>query len=471
MDIEGEATYFESDEGGQNMNETLENVSCTCACCGSSRYCGVLTIEDIRNHSWMTADAAYECYVSYAKSVGFGVRKGDAARGKDGNYTRRRFFCNKAGYREEKYYNNSNRKREHKAETRTGCEAKLSIYLDESSSVWRVRKLVEEHNHELIPQCLVHLIPNHRRLTDANKAQTDTMIMHGLPTSQIMGYLVGQAGGYHRVGFSKKDLDNYIERSRRARIIGGDSNATIGYLSGKADLDPMAMARYSSTPEDRLGNLFWADGMSKADYQLFGDVLAFDTTYRKNKYKKPLVIFSGSNHHRQTCIFGFAVLEDESGPTYTWLLKNFLDVMLGKSPTVVVTDGDEGMKEGIANAFPNATHRLCGWHLQKNATSNIKDPTFCAEFKKCMYGKWHPDEFELRWAKMVDTFGLQNNEWVNIQYARKKNWASSYLMDKFCAEFRTTSRCEGINNYVKTFINSCHCLLDLVTNLEGRIWD
>ncbi|RYR37876.1 hypothetical protein Ahy_A09g042789 [Arachis hypogaea] len=221
MDIEGEATYLESDEGGQNMKETQKNVSCTCACRGSSRYCGVLTTEDIRNHSWMTSDAAYECYVSYAKSVGFGVRKGDAARGKDGKYRRRRFFCNKAGHREEKYYNNPNRKREHKAETRTGCEAKLSIYLDESSSVW----------------------------------------------------------------------------------------------------------------------------------------------------------------------------------------------------------------------------------------------------------KWHPDEFELRWAKMVDTFGLQNNEWVNIQYARKENWASSYLMDKFCAGFRTTSRCEGINNYVKTFINSHHCLLDLVTNLERAVRD
>ncbi|KAL4373985.1 hypothetical protein AHAS_Ahas05G0136500 [Arachis hypogaea] len=149
MDIEGEATYFESDEGGQNMKETQENVSCTCACRGSSRYCGVLTTEDIRNHSWMTSDAVYECYVSYAKSVGFRVRKGDAVCGKHGKYRRRR---------------------EHKAETQTGCEAKLSMYLDESSSVWRVRKLLEEHNHELIPQCLIHLIPNHRHLTDANKA-------------------------------------------------------------------------------------------------------------------------------------------------------------------------------------------------------------------------------------------------------------------------------------------------------------
>ncbi|KAL4276372.1 hypothetical protein AHAS_Ahas20G0200600 [Arachis hypogaea] len=44
-------------------------------------------------------------------------------------------------------------------------------------------------------------------------------------------------------------------------------------------------------------------------------------------------------------------------------------------------------------------------------------------------------------------------------------------MEKFCAGFRTTSRCEGINNYVKTFISSRHCLLDLVTNLERAVRD
>ncbi|XP_016195881.1 uncharacterized protein LOC107636924 [Arachis ipaensis] len=50
----------------------------------------------------------------------------------------------------------------------------------------------------------------------------------------------------------------------------------------------MTMTRYSSTTEDRLGSLFWADGICRADYQYFGDVLTFDATYKKNKYKKPL---------------------------------------------------------------------------------------------------------------------------------------------------------------------------------------
>ncbi|KAL4371425.1 hypothetical protein AHAS_Ahas06G0164500 [Arachis hypogaea] len=67
---------------------------------------------------------------------------------------------------------------------------------------------------------------------------------HGLPTSKIMGLMVGQAGGYANVEFTKKDLDNHFQRARRAMLIGGDSNATISYLLGKADVDPMAMTRY-----------------------------------------------------------------------------------------------------------------------------------------------------------------------------------------------------------------------------------
>ncbi|KAL4307331.1 hypothetical protein AHAS_Ahas16G0267600 [Arachis hypogaea] len=223
---------------------------------------------------------------------------------------------------------------------------------------------------------------------------------HGLPTSKIMGLMVGQAGGYANVGFTKKDLDNHFQ-SRRAKLIGGDSNAMISYLLGKADVDPMAMARYSDIDEGWLGNLFWADGICRSDYQCFGDVLAFDTTYRKNKYRRPLVIFSGCNHHRQTCIFDFPLVEDERTATYTWLLQNCLEVMLNKSSSVVVTDGDKAMKAAIREIFPDATHRLCGWHIQKNVTANIKNKKFSNDFRRCSYAPWHPDEFKEYWENMI----------------------------------------------------------------------
>nr|XP_029145485.1 protein FAR1-RELATED SEQUENCE 5-like isoform X2 [Arachis hypogaea]XP_029145486.1 protein FAR1-RELATED SEQUENCE 5-like isoform X2 [Arachis hypogaea]XP_029145487.1 protein FAR1-RELATED SEQUENCE 5-like isoform X2 [Arachis hypogaea] len=471
MDVDSEPLSSQDNVEDPMMTSMEENVNCTCDCGGSSSKCVTVTADDIINQTFETSDAAYNLYVRYARCLGFGVRKGDTAREKDGTQRRRRFFCSKEGKRAEKYISSLSRKREHRALTRTGCEAMLAVYLDTKTSTWRVKKLVEKHNHDLVPQCLVHLIPNHRGLTEPQKAQANTMHDHGLPTSKIMGLMVGQAGGYANVGFTKKDLDNHFQRARRAMLIGGDSNATISYLLGKTDVDPMAMTRYSATDEGRLANLFWADGICRSDYQCFGDVLAFDTTYRKNKYRRPLVIFSGCNHHRQTCIFGFALVEDERTATYTWLLQNFLEVMLNKSPSVVVTDGDEAMKAAIREIFPDATHRLCGWHIQKNVTANTKNKNFSNDFRRCLYAPWHPEEFEEYWENMIKKYGLEENEWVLSEYEKRKSWASAYLRDKFCAGFRTTSRCEAINNFIKRFIGIRQSLLELVQNLEHALMD
>ncbi|KAL4390834.1 hypothetical protein AHAS_Ahas03G0184700 [Arachis hypogaea] len=150
-----------------------------------------------------------------------------------------------------------------------------------------------------------------------------------------------------------------------------------GYLEGKTNADMITVARYTRTEDNRLGSLFWVDGEMMSDYQVFGDVLAFDSTYRSNKYRKPLVVFSVSNHDKQTCIFGFTLLEDEEVRTYRWMLLNLLDVMGQKKPCVVVMDGDKAMRAAIAEVMPTVTHRLCGWHLEKNCVQMVKDTEFC----------------------------------------------------------------------------------------------
>ena len=151
----------------------------------------------------------------------------------------------------------------------------------------KVSKVEETHNHEMTLPTFVHLITNHRLITDAEKVQIDSMHRYGIKTSQIRGFVTGQAGGYSCLRFLKKDLYNYIDRERRAKIIDGDATAAISYLQGKANAELMIVARYTCIDDDRLGNLFWADGLSRVDYQYFGDVVAFGSTYKKNKYNKP----------------------------------------------------------------------------------------------------------------------------------------------------------------------------------------
>jgi len=45
--------------------------------------------------------------------------------------------------------------------------------------------------------------------------------------------------------------------------------------------------------------LFWCDRASSVDFETFGQVLVFDTTYRFNVYNKPLVVFVGINYNQK----------------------------------------------------------------------------------------------------------------------------------------------------------------------------
>lgn len=80
---------------------------------------------------------------------------------------------------------------------------------------------------------------------------------------------------------------NYFSRQRHNIIKGGDARATLTYLTVKADTDGMLYSKYTTTKDGRLKNLFWADGGSRAYFQCFGDVLAFDSTYNMTKYNNP----------------------------------------------------------------------------------------------------------------------------------------------------------------------------------------
>ncbi|XP_057746829.1 protein FAR1-RELATED SEQUENCE 5-like [Arachis stenosperma] len=173
-----------------------------------------------------------------------------------------------------------------------------------------------------------------------------------------MGYMVSQKGRYHKVGFTSKDLHNHISKTRRGKVKDGDALAVLAYLLSKVDSNPLFLGKFT-LKDSKLDNLVWADGASIVDYECFGDVLAFYTTYKKNVYNKPLVIFSGTNHHGQTTIFGCALLSDERSDTFKWALKKFLKFMFGKLPRSVVIDGDHAMRDAILEVFFGITLPLC----------------------------------------------------------------------------------------------------------------
>ncbi|XP_016206731.1 protein FAR1-RELATED SEQUENCE 5-like [Arachis ipaensis] len=238
-----------------------------------------------------------------------------------------------------------------------------------------------------------------------------------------MGYMVFQKGGYDKVGFTSKDLHNHISKTRHGKVKDGDAFAALAYLLSKVDSDPLFLGKFT-LKDGRLDNLVWANGASVVDYECFGDVLTFDTTYKKNVYNKPLVIFSGTNHHGQTTIFGCALLSDERAKTFKWALKEFLKIMARKLPGGVMTDGDRAMREAIL--------------------------------------EYTVQIFEERWSEIISKYGLIENEWVQGIYNDKMKWATAYLREHLFGRIRTTSQCEGIHSLLKNYVDSKTSLLEFM---------
>ncbi|XP_058211527.1 protein FAR1-RELATED SEQUENCE 5-like [Rhododendron vialii] len=274
----------------------------------------------------------------------------------------------------------------------------------------------------------------------------------GMKPAQIMDYMTCQSGGFHNVGFTVKDLRNKLHSIRKEEIKNGDAEGALGYLSAQVSNDPLFFFKYTVDEDDRLETLFWTDGRSKMDYAAFGDVLVFDTTYRTNAYKKPFVILAGVSNNFTTTIFGCALLSKETEDTYNWVLSTFLEAMDGKRPISMVTDGDLAMRNAIRNIFPDVRHRLCSWHLERNAAKNVHIPEFVSDFTILMQMECDVEEFETLWADMVSHYGLETNAWVVEMYNNRERWAEAYLLGHFFAGMRSTQRCEGMNRYLNRFL-------------------
>ncbi|KAH9658300.1 protein FAR1-RELATED SEQUENCE [Citrus sinensis] len=326
-------------------------------------------------------------YINYSRLVGFSVRKNKLRRSKSGRITIRRWVCNLKGYRAERYLANDNIVREPRPITRTGCKASFRVNYDNSSGKYTVTEFRTEHNHPLTSPNEVHLLRSHWHVSEGDLAQAKALRHISVKTCQVV---------------------DYMDADRCAEIGDIDSMATIAYFTAKSDNDPGLYHEYTLDDENRLRNLFWTDYMARYDYECFGDVLAFDATYKTNAYQKPLVTLVGTNHHCRTTVFGFALLGNETVESYTWLLQTFLSTMGNGRPKSVITDGDKAMSKAIKTVFVGATHRISA------------------------------GEFDQWWFALVDEFKLHEHGWVKKMYAKRHKWAKAFLKGTFFADIKWT---------------------------------
>ncbi|XP_028110428.1 protein FAR1-RELATED SEQUENCE 5-like [Camellia sinensis] len=234
-----------------------------------------------------------------------------------------------------------------RAETRIGCEAQLYVKLDEGIRKFVVTDFKEKHNHDLVsPEC-AHMLSSQRKKSPTQAIELD-LAASGLHLGQSFELMGREAGGRQCLGFTKLDQKNYLRTKRQQSL-------TYGKLDN----------------EEQITNMFWADAQMIIDYVQFGDVVTFDTTYKLNKEHRPFASFVEFNQHRETVIFGAALLYDETANSFAWLFQNFLEAMSRKAPKTLFTDQDAAMAKAMPIVMPDTSHRLCTWHLMQNALKHV----------------------------------------------------------------------------------------------------
>ncbi|KAE8705832.1 hypothetical protein F3Y22_tig00110415pilonHSYRG00036 [Hibiscus syriacus] len=129
----------------------------------------------------------------------------------------------------------------------------------------------------------------------------------------------------------------------------------------------------------------------------------------------------------------------------------------------------EGNAEAIKSVIPYAKHRLCSWHLSRNAQANIGDPKFTAAFSKCMASWWTTKEFDIQWLSIVSEFNVQKHPWVIEKGNTRHLWAQAYLTGHFFANIRSTQRCESMNASLAIALKHKKTYLDVVRAIEDGI--
>jgi hypothetical protein len=194
-----------------------------------------------------------------------------------------------------------------------------------------VQKVVLDHNHYLASPNKSHKLRSQRQIIEADRQLIGQIREAGMKPAQVYEFMKQFYGGADKVPFSRMDCNNEIGQERNKYLQSNDVQTLLEYLKNKQTEDTTFFYAIQIDPNDgRIANLFWADGQSILDYVCFGDVVSFDTTFQTNKFEMSFAPLLGTNHHKQTVIFGCAMLFNETIESFVWLFKAFLTAMSGK---------------------------------------------------------------------------------------------------------------------------------------------
>ena len=224
-----------------------------------------------------TLDEGLDFYARYAYEVGFDVRHGTSDT-VDGVIRSKHMMCHRQGFKSGK----RNTGKRMRLSNRVGCGAKAVFKLVGSRGCL-LRSFEERHTHPFVDSLGKLFMKKNRKLD--LRQQTFVLDCTRARIGPAKSYTLFKeiVGGYPSVGPLAIDYQNF-RRDLLAYMNGSDAQIVLNRFFEKQECCSAFYFAYDVDESDRLTRLFWCDPISRKNYSIFGDVVAFDSTYNTNRY-------------------------------------------------------------------------------------------------------------------------------------------------------------------------------------------
>ncbi|GAA0142454.1 hypothetical protein LIER_03354 [Lithospermum erythrorhizon] len=284
------------------------------------------------------------------------------------------------------------------------------------------------HNHDLIDADKVHLLPLFRRIQPSQKALIDLHISSGISQRAMYDTLLRTYGGHSNIGFTHKDLTNYVNVVKRREMAPGDATM-----------------------------------MQKC----FGT----------NKQYRPLGIFVGFNY-QGTCVFGGALLYEETTTTFKWLFDTFMRCINYKLPQTMMTDQASAIVAALREVLPGVYLDFCAWHIDQNARKKLGARAtfmFFEEFNHLIRHVHTEAEFEYGWQRMLvscfDNKPTSDFKWLQFIYGFRTQWSSAWVKSNFTAAKSTTQLSEQFNAFARYYLKPDYSITEMLRRFQSLVDD
>ncbi|KAK9071532.1 hypothetical protein SSX86_010101 [Deinandra increscens subsp. villosa] len=250
-------------------------------------------------------DDAYVMYQSYALASGFTVRVGQQKK-YNRVVTHKYFRCNRSGKPQPKTKFDASTECRQSTFICNNCKAHICFKFSKQTSCLSVLKFVEGHNHSLVEGFNKDLTKICRKLPFVTKKYIHDMSQNRIGAVKAHRLMVSMKGGHHNVNGTPMDFKKF-SKATRMYIGDRDTQLVINRLQERLKSLPNFYFDYL-VDEGKLRSIFWADEISKVNYEAFGDVLAFDATYQTNKYNMIFIPFTSVDNHRHYVTFGAGLI-------------------------------------------------------------------------------------------------------------------------------------------------------------------